>query len=301
MSRYAIRDQIEQLDPIADHRRIVYLSSQYDFGFSNQRALEFALFKTYAAPRMSAILDAAGEFYRRGQKRYDDTALIIAEIIEHGYDSERGRAAIKRMNYIHRHFPIENEDFLYTLSVFFLEPIRWNELLGWRRYTEKEKLAYFYFWREVGKLMNIKAIPDTFESFERFSLDYEQRYFRFAETNRKIADATIGIFEGWLPRFLRWSVKPAVVALLDDLTREGFGYRKQPHLLTRLLRGALRLRAHIIRLLPANRTPYQWTHQPNRTYPHGYQISELGAVPSRDHLNGELLAPAVPEPGQLLE
>lgn len=279
MSRFAVRDQIDQLDPIADHQRIVYLSSQYDFGFSNQRALEFALFKTYAAPRMTAILDQAGEFYRRPQKRYDDTALIISEIVEHGYDSERGRAAIKRMNRIHRHFPIENEDFLYTLSVFFLEPIRWNELLGWRRYTVKEKLAYFHFWREVGRRMNIKDIPDTFDAFERFSLDYERRYFRYAETNRRIADSTMSVFEGWLPGVMRPLIKPVVVALLDDLTREGFGYAKQPRLLTLMLKGAFRLRAHIIRLLPPNRQPYHWTRQPNRTYPHGYDVTRLGHAP----------------------
>jgi hypothetical protein len=284
MSRFATRDEIETLDPQADHQRIVYLASQYDFGFSNQRALEFALFKTYAAPRMTAILASTNEFVKHGQKRYDDTALIIAEIVEHGYDSERGRAAIRRMNNIHRHFPIENEDFLYTLSVFIYEPIRWNALLGWRRFTEKEKTALFYFWREVGLRMNIKDIPDTTDAFERWSLDYEQRYFVYADTNRLIADATIAIFAGWMPSFLRWAVHPSVVALVDDRTREAFGYTKQPAWLTALLKGVLRLRAGIIRLLPANRQPYQFTRQKNRTYPTGYQIEALGASPSeRDH------------------
>jgi uncharacterized protein (DUF2236 family) len=279
MSRFATRDEIEKLDAQADHQRIVYLASQYDFGFSNQRALEFALFKTYAAPRMTAILDSSRQFYDHGQRRYDDTALIIAEIVENGYDSERGRAAIRRMNNIHRHFPIDNEDYLYTLSVFIYEPIRWNRLLGWRRFTEKERLALFYFWREVGKRMNIKDIPDTTEAFERWSLEYEQRYFTFADTNQKIADATIAVFAGWVPAFMRPVVKPAVIALLDDLTREAFGYPKQPSLLTSVLRAVLRLRAGVIRLLPANRTPYAFTKQKNRTYPHGYDLSSIGTAP----------------------
>ncbi|MFN8421189.1 MAG: hypothetical protein U0528_18375 [Anaerolineae bacterium] len=46
MSRFQTLEQIEQLDPVTDHQRIAYLSSQYDFGFANHRALEFALFKT---------------------------------------------------------------------------------------------------------------------------------------------------------------------------------------------------------------------------------------------------------------
>jgi hypothetical protein len=45
-------------------------------------------------------------------RRYDDTDLIVSEIIENGYDSERGTRAIARMNAIHGLFRIANEDFL---------------------------------------------------------------------------------------------------------------------------------------------------------------------------------------------
>lgn len=281
MSRFSTLEQIEQLDPVTDHQRIMYLSSQYDFGFANHRALEFALFKTYAAPRMTAVLDKSGEFYQRGQKRYDDTTLILSEIVEHGYDSERGRAAIRRMNNIHRHFPIENDDFMYTLSVFVLEPIRWNALLGWRRFSDKEKQAGFLFWREVGIRMNIKDIPETYEAFERWSLNYEREQFFYGDTNRKIADATISIFAGWVPKFMRPAMQPMVVALIEDDVREAFGYQKSGAWLTWLLKKALRLRAGIIRLLPANTKPYLYTKQKNRTYPQGYEIAELGSLPER--------------------
>lgn len=61
-------------------------------------------------PTISSLLAQTGYFAAHGQKRYDDTALIIAEIAENGYDSERGRAAIRRMNQIYHHFPISNGD-----------------------------------------------------------------------------------------------------------------------------------------------------------------------------------------------
>jgi len=35
---------------------------------------------------------------------------------------------------------------------------------GWRPMMQHEKLAQFYFWRELGRYMNIRNIPDTIEN-----------------------------------------------------------------------------------------------------------------------------------------
>ncbi len=124
MSRYAILEAIRGLDPENDHQRIIFLSTCYDFPFDTTRALEFALYRTFCAPRISALLDRTGEFRTRSQKRYDDTDIIVSELIEWGYDSDRGKRALGRLNEIHGRFNIANEDFLYVLSTFVYEPIR---------------------------------------------------------------------------------------------------------------------------------------------------------------------------------
>ena len=131
-ARYRILEEILQLDPERDHQRIVFLSSCYEFPFDTTRALEFALFRTYCVPSISGLLERTGEFLTCPQKRYDDTDLIVSELMEWGYDSDRGRRALRRMNRIHRRFAISNEDYLYVLSTFVYEPIRWNERYGWR-------------------------------------------------------------------------------------------------------------------------------------------------------------------------
>src|SRR5258706_9468434 len=95
--------EITAFDPIRDHLKIVQWVGEYEFPFETQRSLEFALFRTFAVPSISGLLASTGHFVAHGQKRYDDTALIIAEIAENGYDSERGRDAIRRMNQIHHH------------------------------------------------------------------------------------------------------------------------------------------------------------------------------------------------------
>src|SRR5437016_1230418 len=186
MARYSIRNEIRTLDPVKDHQRIVYLSTCFEFPFDTTRALEFALYRTYCVPSISGLLDKTGEFLARPQKRYDDTDLIVSELMEWGYDSERGKRALRRMNQLHGRFEIANDDFLYVLSTFAFEPIRWNANYGWRLMCEQERLAMFHFWSEVGRRMNIKDIPQSYDDFEKFNVDYERANFRYTDANQRI-------------------------------------------------------------------------------------------------------------------
>ena len=88
------------------------------------------MFRTFCVPSISALLDQTGEFRRATQKRYDDTDIIVSELLEYGYLSDRGRIALRRLNRLHGRFAISNEDFLYVLSTFIYEPIRWNLRFG---------------------------------------------------------------------------------------------------------------------------------------------------------------------------
>ena len=160
MSRFAVRDEIRTLDPTIDQQRIVFLSTCCDFPFDTTRSLEFALFRSFGVPAISALLDRTCEFRHSAQKRYDDTDILISELLEHGYDSVRGHLAINRINQLHGRFSIANHGFLYVLSTFIYERIRWNARFGWRVMCEQEHLGYFRFWREIGKRMNIRDIPD---------------------------------------------------------------------------------------------------------------------------------------------
>ena len=150
------------------------LSTRYEFPWDTVQALEVALHRTYCVPSISALLDRTGEFRNRPQRRNDDTAIIVAEMCEWGYDSERGRQALQRMNWVHGHYRISNADYLYVLSTFIYEPIRWNDRFGWRKMCEQEKRGSYYFWREVGKRMGITDIPPNYDAFENVSRDYER-------------------------------------------------------------------------------------------------------------------------------
>jgi hypothetical protein len=276
MSRYAILRTIEGLDPETDHQRIVFLSTCCDFPFDTTRALEFALFRTFCVPSISALLDRTGEFEKRAQKRYDDTDLIISELIEWGYESERGRRALRRMNQQHGRFAIANEDFLYVLSTFIYEPIRWNARFGWRPMCDAERLGYFHFWREIGRRMNIRDIPADYGALEAFNRDYESRHYRFTEANRRVGTATRELFVSWFPGFSAPLVRSAIHALLDDSLIAAFGFPPPAPTMRRLVPAALRGRARLAGWLPARRRPRLRTLMRHPTYPQGYAIEELG-------------------------
>ncbi len=48
-----ITRRIAELDPERDYQEIVYLLQSYEFPWDYERALEFALFRTYAVPAIS--------------------------------------------------------------------------------------------------------------------------------------------------------------------------------------------------------------------------------------------------------
>ena len=266
-------------DPRRDCAAIARRLGTIDFPWDTTRSLELALFRTFASPRIGGLLHRTGEFESRTQKRYDDTDLIVSEIVSNGFDSDRGRRAIARMNALHARFAIANEDFLYVLSTFVFEPIRWNARFGWRRMTERERLGWFWFWREVGDRMHLRDLPDDFARFERFNVAYEAEHFRFTNANRQVALATREMFAGWFPRPLRPLVRRSIHGLLDAPLRVAFGLPEAPKWLVAATQAALRARAFALRRLPRRKRPMLRTTIARADYPHGYEIESLGPPP----------------------
>ncbi|MGC3991987.1 MAG: oxygenase MpaB family protein [Chthoniobacteraceae bacterium] len=225
---------------------------------------------------MATLLERTGEFTQRTQRRYDDTDLFVSEIMEHGYDSERGSRAIARMNEIHGRFQISNADFLYVLSTFVFEPVRWNARFGWRRMTDGERVAMFEFWRAVGTRMGIEEIPESYEAFEAFNLDFERTRYRFTEAGRHVATSTIAMFARWFPWPLSRAVPPVMHALVDDTLRQAIGLPETPGWLKALVAVSLRVRGRVAHFFTANREPVLRTKMRHRSHPDGYSIDKLG-------------------------
>lgn len=276
--RFAIRDYIQTLDPQRDCQEIAYLFTCYEFPWDVTRSLEFALFRVFGVAKGTPLLVQTGEFLQRTQKRYDDTVLILSEILENGYDSPRGHAALVRMNKQHGRYTIPNDEYVYTLSTFILEPVRWIDRYGWRRVTDIEKQSFYFYWTELGRRMGIRDMPESFEAFDAFNRAFEQTHFRYSPDNELIAVATRNLMLSWfLPKPLWRLGAPFVHALIDDRLLAAVGMPSAPRWLQAFVRGALQGRGLLVRYLPPRRRPRLLTRLHNRTYPQGYAIEQLGA------------------------
>ena len=64
-----------------DAQRVYQQLTCFEFPFLWRKALELALFRTYSIPSISRLLSATREFELRCGKRYEDTDLIMEEIL----------------------------------------------------------------------------------------------------------------------------------------------------------------------------------------------------------------------------
>ncbi|MFD7862018.1 oxygenase MpaB family protein [Streptomyces sp. NPDC057682] len=280
MKRYDRLKEIQRLDPERDFLEIYRITATYEFPWDFTRALELALYRTYAVPSIGRLLAETAELTDRAQKRYDDTALLLDTVVEHGFDSDPGRTAIRRINRMHRSYDISNDDMRYVLCTFVVSPKRWLDAYGWRRLSDHELRACAAYYRTLGAHMGIKDLPATYEEFEHTLDSYEAAHFGWDEGARSVSDATLALMASWYPRPLAPLVRGASLALLDDALLRAFRYPAPGPAARAVTRGALRLRARAVRLLPPRRTPHYARQNPEiKGYPNGYEVSALGTYP----------------------
>ncbi len=262
--------------------RTVWRLAHIHFAWDINKALEFALLNTFAVPSISGLLDRTGEFSNRTLKRYDDTAILIREVLSNGLESGRATRAFARINDMHGRFRIANDDFLYVLSTFVFTPIDWLDRFGRRAMTDKEKEDWFLYWREFGRRMGIAGLPADIGAFRSFAKEFEKERFAQAPSNRAVSQPTIDLLlsQYFVPPFLHPAGRAFVTALCAPHLVEALGYPAPSPALRLIAEGVMGLRRTVLSLLPEGARP---KHIPfgKQTYPEGYTIEELGTFRSQ--------------------
>jgi len=271
---------VARLDPETDYEEIYRIVLAHEFPWDMNQSLSFALFRTYAVPSIGRLLDQTGEFERETQKRYDDTALLLDEPARHGLHSERGRRAIRRINQMHGAYDIAPDDMRYVLSTLVVTPKRWMDDYGWRPFSPAEVRASVRYYRELGRLMGIRDVPQTYAGFEDLLTSYEAEHFGFDAGGRRVADATMRLMVSFYPSLLSRPMEVFSRALMDEPLLTAFGFRRPPGLVVLASRAGLRARARVEAMLPARRTALHSPDIPRiRSYPDGYDVEALGTFP----------------------
>lgn len=195
--------------------------AQLEFPTSFSISVFFALFKTYGIPSISKLLVSTGQLSSptTASKRAADTGVIITEVVLNEPESDRAIDGIALMNYLHGRYrkagKISNDDMLYTLSLFMLEPIRWTSRFEWRHLTDLERCAMGVYWKDLGEAMEISydRLPSSasgwhdglhwLEEVEAWSLAYEKENMVPAVSNEELAKATFDIALFNFPKFLK--------------------------------------------------------------------------------------------------
>jgi hypothetical protein len=270
----------DSLDPETDFVEIYRNVVMHEFPWDMNQALSFALFRTYAVPGIGRLLDATGEFTGDVQKRYDDTALLLEPPTRLGFDHPESKAAIRRINAMHRAYDIPDHEFRYVLSTFVVVPKRWLDDYGKRPMTAHEVEASVHYYRALGRHMNIKDVPETYAGFEDLMDSYEAEHFAYDAGARRVADSTLALMKTFYARPVRRPAGLFAQALMDQPLRDAFRYDAPPAAVQRASRAALKARGVALRAFPARRRPKQvedisWI----RSYPDGYDVGQLGTFP----------------------
>jgi hypothetical protein len=283
-NRHANLALTRTLDPERDYLRIYRTMLLYEFPWDVKLGLNLAFNRSFSLPSIAAALVRTGELTERTQRRIDDTGILMYEVILHGFDHPRGRAALRRINRIHRGRGFPNDEYLYILLGLMVIPITWVHRYGWRRPCCHERRASHVLYRELGRRMNITAIPESYEAAENWLDRYDAEHLRPNDDAAAIERATRMLLLGKLPRPLA-PLGDALVAALDDRLREAMQVPRPPWLVRAGLHAGLRTRALGLRWFARPRTVNPFADGiRTKTYPGGYEIDRLGpptASPSR--------------------
>jgi hypothetical protein len=267
---------IRAMDPATDYLAIHRLTLREEFPWDLRMAFNLAFNRSFAMPRVAALLTRTGHILERPRQRADDTGLIMYEILVNGFDDPRGRAALRRLNEVHRHFAIEPDDSVYVLAALVVVPMRWLERYGWRPPCCHEREAAATYYREVGLRMAVRGFPEGYPAVARWFDAYERRELRHTPEAERIERATRDLLRGRVPAPLRGLADALIASLYDEPLRRACAVPDPPPAAGLGMHLALRARARLLRLAPPRRTPLFAGGITARSYPDGYRIERLG-------------------------
>ncbi|KAH7300048.1 hypothetical protein KP509_24G042500 [Ceratopteris richardii] len=241
---------VAHLHPV-QHVQAIFMNLWFvEFPFIFKHSLEYSFFRSSAIPSISRIMKQSGNLSNNSSKRFDDTDIILRELVMHHVDGDRGSVAIRRLNFIHSRYKINNADLLYVLSLLVIEQPDWISKYGYRNVTQTEKNACYTIWHDIGVRMGIKNIPASFEGFALYKQEYEANHMLFAKTNTEVGDVIMKLFLTSVPQLFEPLTRRLMYAFMDDRSRKAFGYPQQPAWLTKFVHSLLKLHGFVVSFLP---------------------------------------------------
>lgn len=262
------------------HHKIVKYLANHDAPLDYLISGELAQLQTFGIPSISQLLHRTKQYKNNGLKRLDDTRAILTECMTDSVTSPRGEHMVSHLNWIHSHYEISNDDYLYTLALFIIEPARWMETFGYRPLTEHEKQAGYFAFRSLGEAMKIKDIPASRDEFVIWYQNYRSQHLVYHSDNKKVTDGLIDGMKEMFPKILRPLLRPLMLTLINDNELLiATGQKPPAAIVQKNIRGIMKLRSwsqKYINFWQKKSFESSFLGQHYKTYPNGYQDCLLG-------------------------
>lgn len=222
--------------PIVD---LYYQRHAWDFRLGTY----LGLLRTMGIADMVSRLYAGSLLQSETFQRLQRTRELIKILILEGLDSETGKAALARMGQKHRGVTASNDEYRYVLSVFFLEPLRFNQHFGALPFSQRDRDLLLTFWLDVGTRMGIADLLPTLSDWTRFQADYEAVHQGPTAEGHALARTSLyEVVRLVIPRGMQTLTRQILLGTMDDKLRSVLGLPK-PSVPTSVSLSVLRLAA----------------------------------------------------------
>lgn len=230
---YWARKKIKSLNAESDFHEITHLAFEvrYASPIFTHALFSIAFARQAAIPSIAKVLfqNGNGAIIKNPRKRNNDTLLFFGEFFKHGFN-QSGLETVQQLNRIHAHFPITNEQNLYTLATLMCEPTRMSIFLtGKNIFNKKENRAVFLFWKKIGEYMQIQNITENENEMFQFYQEFERKNFAYSTEGKAIVEKLADEFaERWYPKRFKTLGRIVYFSLFDKHLLSAFGLQKPP-------------------------------------------------------------------------
>lgn len=265
---------IDRNELSAAYRDLVLHTFPFEFKWGHATTL----YRTFAVPRMAKLLVETGETERDTEKRQLDTGLLMYELFTAGFDSDRGKEVVRAVNRMHHRWPIENEDYVYTLAAFVVVPTRFIDKHGWRKTSEAERAIIAAWYGELGRLMGLRDLPEHYDDYVALFDKYEDENLAYSPEGERLMAKTGEALQALFPPPLQALYGIINRLLLGERLCRCLGLEPPGTAAQAIFDAVLAARATLARLgmLPPRRPVFQPGRSAGTVYPSGYELSDLG-------------------------
>jgi len=199
-----------------------------------------ALLKTMSIAHLVKQLYGASTLPSQTFSRLSKTRHFIKVLIQSNIDSPESKKIIEHINHVHAGITASNEDYLYVLSVFILEPMRLNRIIGKRCMQDAEITTLIAFWHAVGVRMNISNLPLTESCWITFQQNYEAKHQTYSPEGHALALKSLQeVVKLSLPFGIRSIAKQLILGAVTKQTLSSLGLKTPwlPFAITRKIMG----------------------------------------------------------------